>query len=171
MRLNKTDFVEGLVDLINDVNNHFNKTITMIEVGSYIGESTLLFNNGLKPLELHCVDMWGVTDKYTESEISQAENIFDMITCHNGNIIKHKSHSRDKNLDIPKVEFVYIDASHKYDDVKADIQFYLPYIKKDGIISGHDYSNKFEGVIRAVKECFPNSEIKTYKDTSWLVKL
>lgn len=172
MRLNKPEMIKGLMRLISDVNKHFETEIKMIEVGSYIGESTLMFEKALMLKQIHCVDMWGVTNKYGQNEIEQAEQVFDMLTEKSKLIKKHKTHSRNERLkSIGKVDFIYIDASHDYVDVKADIEFYLPFIKEGGIIAGHDFHSKFAGVQKAVVECFPNSEITIYEDTSWLVKL
>jgi hypothetical protein len=49
-------------------------------------------------------------------------------------------------------DFIYIDANHEYEHVKADINAWYPKIKKNGIFAGHDYNNKHKGVIRAVSE-------------------
>jgi aconitase B len=72
---------------------------------------------------------------------------------------------------IGKVDFVYIGSSNKYEDVKADIGFYLPFLNSGGIIAGHNFSPIFEGVMKAVTEAFSTSNITRYEDTSWLVKL
>lgn len=45
---------------------------------------------------------------------------------------------------------VFIDASHEYEDVKADIAAWLPKVKPGGILAGHDIDEA--GVLRAVKE-------------------
>ena len=173
MRLNKPEMIRGLMTLISDVNKHFEgKQIEMIEVGSYIGESTLMFEKALICKRINCVDMWDKTDKYTISEISKAESVFDMITSKSELIKKHKTHSRNERLkSIGKVDFVYIDASHNYEDVKADIAFYLPFINDGCIIAGHDFSEKFKGVQQAVVEAFPKANITIYEDSSWLIKL
>jgi len=44
-------------------------------------------------------------------------------------------------------------------------------IKENGIIAGHDFAPKFDGVMRAVTEAFPDSNITLFEDTSWMVKL
>jgi hypothetical protein len=36
-------------------------------------------------------------------------------------------------------DFVYIDGSHLYHDVKRDLNDWLPKLKDNGIICGHDY--------------------------------
>jgi predicted O-methyltransferase YrrM len=37
------------------------------------------------------------------------------------------------------LDFIYIDANHKYDYVKEDIELWWPKLKSGGMISGHDY--------------------------------
>ena len=37
------------------------------------------------------------------------------------------------------LDFCYIDADHSYDSVKNDLDIWLPKIKINGIICGHDY--------------------------------
>jgi predicted O-methyltransferase YrrM len=63
------------------------------------------------------------------------------------------------------LDFVFIDASHDYDNVKADILAWRPKIKPGGIIGGHDYHGLFPGVIQAVRETIPNFNIM---GVSWL---
>jgi predicted O-methyltransferase YrrM len=55
------------------------------------------------------------------------------------------------------LDFVFIDAQHHYQGVKADIEAWTPKVRKGGIIAGHDIDH--EGVKRAVEEAFPKSEI------------
>jgi hypothetical protein len=53
------------------------------------------------------------------------------------------------------LDFVFIDADHSYEAVKADIAAWLPRIRPGGWITGHDYDPaKFPGVVRAVEESF-----------------
>lgn len=59
------------------------------------------------------------------------------------------------------LDFVFIDAQHDYDSVKRDIELWTPKVKRGGLISGHDYDDKFDGVRRAVDEAFPDRFVGT----------
>jgi len=56
--------------------------------------------------------------------------------------------------------FVFIDASHKYEETKADIRLWYRKVMDDHILAGHDM-NQSEGneVWRAVNEVIPSAEI------------
>jgi predicted O-methyltransferase YrrM len=76
---------------------------------------------------------------------------------------------RDKSLD-----FVFIDASHEYEDVRDDILSWLPKVKEGGVIAGHDYYpydyNYFQGVKKAVNEILGGQELK-YSESCWIYYL
>lgn len=63
------------------------------------------------------------------------------------------------------MDFVFIDADHSYEGAKADITHWLPKVRKGGWIGGHDYNQKWPGVIRAVDEAF-GSRVQTYQPGS-----
>jgi hypothetical protein len=58
------------------------------------------------------------------------------------------------------LDFVFIDADHKYESVLEDIHLWTPKVRKDGIVSGHDYDHpKHPGVKQAVYESFPDHKV------------
>ena len=68
------------------------------------------------------------------------------------------------------MDLVYIDSIHQYENVLEDIKIWLPKIKPNGMIGGHDYEY-LPNVTKAVDKVFGKQNIETFKDTSWLVKL
>lgn len=73
-------------------------------------------------------------------------------------------------------DFVFIDASHRYEPTKADIRLWYPKIRWGGILAGHDYHSTEPGtdVKRAVNELIPE-ELLSVEPTAkgygvWWVK-
>jgi len=68
-------------------------------------------------------------------------------------------------------DFIYIDANHKYKEVKKDIELWYPKLKSGGLFSGHDYLDRLDpecdfGVKSAVDEFGKNNNIKIYTTIS-----
>ena len=79
------------------------------------------------------------------------------------NIIKGYSPEVCKDFQDNSVDFVYIDGLHDYDSVKADIEGWYPKVKTNGIISGHDYSERdWIGVVNAVKEFTTKNNLELF---------
>jgi hypothetical protein len=51
-------------------------------------------------------------------------------------------------------DWVYIDAGHDYENVRADLNAWWPVVSENGILAGHDFTpqNEHAGVIPAVTE-------------------
>jgi len=77
-----------------------------------------------------------------------------------------------KEIENESLDYVFIDAEHTYEAVSADIEAWLPKIRKDGrgLISGHDYVlPKYQGLVRAVHERF-GERVKNIRDV-WYINL
>ena len=64
-------------------------------------------------------------------------------------------------------DFIFIDADHKYQSVKDDILNWLPKLKENGLMGGHDYCSYWVGVKEAVDEVFLQKKLIK---SCWLVK-
>lgn len=58
------------------------------------------------------------------------------------------------------LDFVFVDADHHYEAVRSDIEHWWPKVRPGGWFGGHDYHEKFRGVIRAVDESFGDSAVR-----------
>lgn len=168
---NFTSGKEGLQELISKLP----KYCVMAEIGSYIGESTELFAKTCK--KVYAIDAWrnfyDTNDKsaYLYS-MYLVEKAFDIKMKKFDNVIKVKGYSKEegKKFEDGTLDFVYIDSNHQYENVLEDIKTWLPKIKPNGMIGGHDYGY-LDGIIKAVNEMFGKDNVETFKDTSWLVRL
>lgn len=144
---------------------HFKgQKVVIVEVGSFVGISSMAISKGVKefcPGSLfYCVDIFspewykkcsGIS-KYAFEDI---ERIFDKNMRKNPHVkIKKLSIEAAKDFKDESIDFIFIDADHRYEPVCADIQAWLPKLKKDCIMCGHDYSKKFPGLMKAVDEIF-----------------
>lgn len=156
----------GLKDLIEE---NLNSNSIVCEIGSFIGKSSELF--ALNCDQVYCVDPWELNKQVDSDPMSIAENRFDEMSKNYLNIHKIKDYSINATKLFADKFFncVYIDGNHDYEFVKNDIIHWLPKIKDDGFISGHDFH--FDGVRQALKELFDLSLIKVYSDYSWLIKV
>jgi hypothetical protein len=58
------------------------------------------------------------------------------------------------------LDFVYIDAGHTYESVKADLAAWIPKVRVGGIVSGHDYFNgPWDGIEFGVKQAVDDLKI------------
>jgi cephalosporin hydroxylase len=166
-------YKKGLEDLIEYINKFSDtKQMTMIEIGSYAGESTELFANNFKSVIaidpfLNDYDENDITCKYMDLTDVYKEFISRTSKYNNIIHIRETSDNAISKLSTTKVDLVYIDGMHTYKQVKSDIENYLPLINANGFISGHDYHPVWQGVVDAINEKIGNPE-KTFQDTSWI---
>lgn len=74
-----------------------------------------------------------------------------------------------------EIKFVYIDASHRFGDVLADLKYWWSVLPPGGILAGHDWSDWHHYVIRAViqfalSEEIYKIELTDEKDASWILR-
>jgi predicted O-methyltransferase YrrM len=169
-------YVTGLEDLIEYVNTFSNtQNMVMVEIGSYVGESTEIFANNFKTVIsidpfINDYDMNDSACHYMD--FNKVYEIFKLNISKYDNIVHIKKISDDAVNDLKetKIDLVYIDGLHTYEQVKKDIQNYIGLINNSGFICGHDYHPDWQGVIDAIHETIGTPDM-TFEDNSWVKKL
>lgn len=164
---------EGLLDLIKELGDNSEKT--MIEIGSFVGESTVLFARSFKKVIAIDPFLADYDPADPTSYMFEFKNVYETYLERTGdhqNIETIVSTSDDavEKLGGLKYDFIYIDGLHTYNGVKTDIINYLPLVKEGGVIGGHDYTNQIPhlvGVYEAVNQMFGAPD-KVFKDNSWI---
>ena len=64
-------------------------------------------------------------------------------------------------------DFVFIDSCHFYEDVKNDINAWLPKMKKGGLLCGHDYGGYYIEVQKAVNDVLGKENIIQRDNRLW----
>jgi len=148
----------GYAKLYEEIIINIPENETIIEIGSYFGRSTSyllsLANKLNKKVNIISIDT------FEGSEEHEQKNFYKdfILNIQNLNLRYPLTVLKGKNSDIcnfipdKSVYCVMIDASHDYENVKLDINNWLPKVKSGGLLCGDDYD--WEGVKKAVHEIF-----------------
>jgi len=171
----------GLIRLINElsifveggnIEVNFSKEPIMIEIGSYMGESTMMFASSGIFKKIYAIDPHDGDEKFNKKyniTWDWVKTQYQINTRHFKNIslISDYSYNVDYLFDDNSIDFIYIDGNHSYESVKKDLKLYLPKIKNNCVIAGHDYSPQHQGVMDAVDEVLGKPNL-TFPDSSWI---
>lgn len=151
-----------------------------IEIGVDRGSFSDLILKELSPKKLYLVDPWepgydknspithygGSSTRTAYSTVESLNRVKTRFSkeIEEGQVELRQGFSYDVVDDLPDAyfDFIYIDATHVYESVKADLNAYLPKLKKNGVMAGHDYfsNNGIFSVIPAVDEFVEKYQFK-----------
>lgn len=145
-----------------------------VEVGVAMGETSRLLLETFANLTMFLVDTWAESpagsayratgDKRSRLTNAEQRNRLEAaeqnvrFAAERAIIIQLSSVAAAEHFP-HKADFVFIDGSHAYEDVRDDLAAWWPKLGTSGLFCGHDYSNsgpdhKFAGVKKAVDEFF-----------------
>ena len=140
-----------------------------VEIGTYKGRSAAFMGveiiNSDKPITFYTVDHFkgsaehnNLADLYVEAW----NNLAPLAKASKARVRVWSidSITASKNFKDNTLDFVFIDGSHDYDSVVADINAWFPKVKKGGILAGDDYVDVWPDVIRAVNEEFGEHNVR-----------
>lgn len=132
------------------------------EIGVADGSNAWSILQFANPRKLYLIDCWHHQDqKVYKDGCNAAQAILDQwyFTTVKGSlkdfrVVVMRLYS-DEAVGLFKDEFfdwIYLDANHGYEAVRADLRMWFSKVKNGGFITGHDYGNNTYGVKRAVDE-------------------
>lgn len=127
--------------------------ITVAEIGSWKGMSTSVLAKTVSPFngKVFAIDHWQGSDGVPEHKQAKISEMFSLFR-HNMKAlgVLDYIHPLVMSSDIAaslftpySLDFVFIDADHRYSYVKKDIAMWLPKVKSGGIIAGHDCEARY----------------------------
>ena len=153
-----------LLDLVRKQNARWG-----IEIGTHLGKfaKTILDRTSLDLL--YCVDPWtgpfytkrGMDPEWRYEQACAALLPYgDRVKLLRTVSLEAVEQFADESLD-----FIYIDALHRYEGIMADLNAWWPKCRKGGVFAGHDYYSRHKcGVERAVNEFF-HARDRTFRVT------
>ena len=122
------------------LNNYINKTINILEIGSYSGASAASFIKYFKHSTVYCLDVNISNFKYSY------KNIFVTgLDISNKKMINKFLSNNDIKVDQPFFDIVIDDGSHKLSDMLRGLNTFLQFVKPNGyyIIEDCKFPNYF----------------------------
>lgn len=118
-----------------------------IEIGTYEGEYA---SEILKTWtsDLYLIDIWRNVNNTEYSDSCNRKDYINVMhkccqnisgheeRCH---MIRSSSENAAKLFNNESFDFIYLDANHKYEFIKADMKLWFPKLRKGGVFAGHDY--------------------------------
>jgi len=165
----------GLHDFIDYIGCDKTNNMSLVEIGSFVGDSTEIWVNNFKSVQSIDPYLNNYDDKDAASYTWNMDDIHKLFIkkmkqYNNFKLLRMLSSKAVKLYEDESLDIVYIDGLHSYKGCMDDIIAWLPKVRKGGYIAGHDYQGRFQGVIDAVNEKFGKPD-QTFKDTSWIVKV
>jgi len=154
-----------------------------VEVGAFQGKSTCFMgveiSNSKKHILFDVVDTWEGSVEHLPGGDHESSDVVDHSLfqafrrntkpiAHLMNPMRLPSIEAAQRYQNGSLDFVFIDATHDYENVRADILAWRPKVKVGGYLGGHDFILNYPGVIQAVHELVPNAAVI---GTSWLTQI
>lgn len=122
-----------------------------LEVGSWMGLSSIIFANGLLAnlnlnARIYCVDTWEGSPEHQDLSQVKERQLFEIFQ-HNINesqmdclIEAVRGHSTDVAGDWsgPKLDIIFLDGDHSAEGCYQDLRNWLPHLASHGRMLGHD---------------------------------
>ena len=167
-----------LLALYRKMVKKFDSGAHFVEVGSFLGKSAVYMAveiiNSEKDIKFDCIDHWEGSEEHVDDDKVNLDTMYEDFLKNIESVKGIINPIRAKSIDASKLykpnslDFVFIDASHDELSVKADLAYWMPRVKEDGIIAGDDLNN--EGVANAVKWFFDTSKLDIV-GRQWMVDL
>ena len=138
------------------IKEHCSPNMTVFELGTYTGKSALTMLPHIQRMsgKLYCVDWFkgnpGVTAEITTSY--QNHNILEIFLNNIKEagfgdyvtVIVGTSYDVGRIVAQESADFIFIDADHRYTNVKSDILEWYMKLKPGGLICGHDFDKHLQ---------------------------
>jgi predicted O-methyltransferase YrrM len=166
---------EGLLNMISWINSITpTSELRIIEIGSYVGESTLIFAEHFKDVVsidpfVNDYDPNDMACSYAPFDKVYSEFLKNTLPISNIKSIRDTSENAFNILKNQMWDIVYIDGAHTLDAVWFDIQHYKTIIKPYGFISGHDYG--WGNVRHSIGQLLDDKVDAIFQDGSWIKKI
>jgi predicted O-methyltransferase YrrM len=152
----------------------------LVELGTGAGRVTAVLAQAVagKGSTVHTVDDYSEIDKYGPWGAWNPKDTKMQLAIRNliGHVIFVEMSSKEAaKICTGKIDFLYLDAGHRYKDVCEDIDCWYPLVKPGGIIAGHDFDPNCDDGRNVIKAIFDKTMVNpdrpmTVKERLWWIE-
>lgn len=175
-------FTDQDIKIYRDLVSHVPDGGTIAELGCWKGRSLCSIADIIikKNLNVIVVDTFEGTDNSLENVLVEQARTQNIRALFEDNITRYGIYDHvlitqattnvaSKFIEKNSLDFVFIDADHRYEAVKDDVYNWMPLLKRKGVIAGHDAS--WHTVSTAIGEIFEHSKIYCLAELWWAEKI
>ena len=160
--------IEGDVKYLWDLAQTLPKNGSYLEIGSWMGLSSILVANSLLAnlnfgAKIYCVDTWRGSEEHQDMKVIQEDKLFETFLSNieeagvSGLItpVREKSVDAARKFAPSSLDILFIDGDHSFEGCYADLIAWTPKVKPGGRILGHDAAEScgaYEAVSRFCRE-------------------
>jgi hypothetical protein len=160
-----------LAMLLESMVTKFGK-VTVLEVGSWVGDSARFFGHHRGVEQVYCIDTWAGpvdTHRFMLSNLYQQflSNIIHAELTEKITPVRMKSTEAAIALTV-KPHLIYLDGDHSAEGALLDFMVWGPHLAEGGVLCGDDWSwhTVQDGIKEAARVC--NAEIAHDGETWWV---
>jgi hypothetical protein len=163
------------------VQEHIENPMAGVEVGVAFGSMSIWLTRLLPQLQMLCVDPFigydpgdGMSELMTSSG-DQIERLVRWRFATEGHgrlsLVRQTSEQAAAGVADQSQDFVFIDADHRYEAVVQDIALWRPKVRSGGLLCGHDFTERWPGVVAAVRDTFGDGGLFDPASSIWFVRM
>jgi predicted O-methyltransferase YrrM len=156
--------VKGQERWLFDAARSLPRRATIVEIGAYLGKSTACLALGCKGTETHIfsIDLFGGVYDDVRNSLSRKKFDRSFLGDWQKNmgslgVLKYVTPIQADSKQVAKswkdpIHMLFIDGSHKFEDVIDDFRNFFPYVVNGGIVGIHDVTPSWPGPYKAWHE-------------------
>lgn len=143
------------------------------EIGVERGIYSETLCENIPDLLLYGIDPWKAYKGYKEHTSQEKlddfyEETIQRLAPYNYRIMRAFSKDAYQHFKDGELDFVYIDGNHSFYNITCDLHFWIPKVRKGGIISGHDFRRNSGKYVNDTKDVIP-AYVYAKKIKPWFV--
>ncbi|KAF4679252.1 hypothetical protein FOZ62_025257 [Perkinsus olseni] len=163
------------ISLLEEMAVHRGPNLAVVEIGVFSGHFSDFVLGALPNVTLIGIDPYYGDDGTFPPELAHLDPVMvyeqtkERYSKYGERAKLWATTSKEASRVIPdeSIDLIFIDGCHEYDCVREDIDLWLPKLRPGGIMSGHDFSDKWPGVVRRVNEIRAGQDLFLGMDFMW----